>query len=209
VFKFNQEKNSFVVIPQVVTRTKEIVRSTIRIEGVNLADVKINVETDFKLEMDTSKISSTKKLTITAEDFFEQLEKNTNKDTVTFAKQIIKDSEENGYYIEWNTGSFGIKFPDPQGSGIRVSILNVDRNSLIYLGYSEGQLKKLGLPLELSYDLAKETAEILPNTQQSSLKNGWIKYATLSDLKPVYEIFMNRVKKYTHDITFEIQKNSK
>ncbi len=156
VFRFNHDNNSFVVIPQLVTRTKEIVRSTIRIEGVNLSDVKINVETDFKIETDISKVNSLQRPTITAEDFFEQLEKNTNRDTVNFAKQIIKDSEEQGYYIEWNKGSFGIKLPDPQGSGINIGIMTIDRGGLIYPAFMRGQLEKFGLPLEAVLILFKK-----------------------------------------------------
>ena len=90
VFRFNHDNNSFIVIPQLVTRTKEIVRSTIRIEGVNLSDVKINVEADFKVETDISKVNSLQRPTITAEDFFEQLEKNTNRDTVFLQSKSSK-----------------------------------------------------------------------------------------------------------------------
>ena len=90
VFRFNHDNNSFIVIPQLVTRTKEIVRSTIRIEGVNLSDVKINVEADFKVETDISKVNSLQRPTITAEDFFEQLEKNTTRDTVFLQSKSSK-----------------------------------------------------------------------------------------------------------------------
>src|SRR4030095_4230167 len=50
VYKLNQNDNSLIIIPQVVTRTKEITRAVIRIEGDHAADVKVNIETDLGTE---------------------------------------------------------------------------------------------------------------------------------------------------------------
>jgi hypothetical protein len=49
---------------------------------------------------------------------------------------------------------------------------------------------------------------MLPNIKQNQVKkNIWNKYSTLSDLKRVYGLFMDRVKKYTDEILVEIQKS--
>lgn len=208
VFKLGEDNSSLVVIPQLVTRTKEITRAIVRIEGSYSADLRVNIETDLGTETENKKINPQTRLTITAEDYFEQLQQKTTRELVDFAKQIIKDSQEIGYFIEWNTGSFGVKLFDPQGSGIKIGLFTVDKNGLVYLGYSQGQFNKLDLPLELSYNLAKDTAEILPNIIQNPVtKNSWNKYSTLSELQPVYKAFIERIKRHVDDITIAGQKS--
>jgi hypothetical protein len=58
-------------------------------------------------ETNNKSTNSQNRLTITAEDYFEQLQQNTSIELLKFTKQIIKDAQESGYFIEWNTGSFG------------------------------------------------------------------------------------------------------
>jgi hypothetical protein len=201
VFKLG-EVDSLIVIPHVVTRTREITRAVVRIEGGHSSDLKVNIETDIGLESETSKAGTMSRLTITAEDFFDQLLSKTSSQTVEFARHIIKDCQERGYSIEWNSGSFGVKVFDPRGSGQKIGLFTVDKNGQVYLAYSKDRLTRLGIPVELSYALAIETAEMLPNIYQNpETKYSWNKYSTLSDLRPVYDRFMARVKRYVDDIT--------
>jgi hypothetical protein len=209
VFKLDATDNSMIVIPQLVTRTREITRAIVRIEGNTSADFKVNIETDLGTESAKQQTQGYKRLTITAQDFFEQLQQNTNKETVDFANQIIKDSEELGLYIEWNTGSFGIKLPDPQGSGVKIGILNIDRAGFIYLGYSRGQFEKLQLPMDASYRFSADTAALFPGIKPNSEKKHiWNNHSSLSELRKVYQPFMERVKRYVEDITNEGQRVS-
>ena len=201
VFRFGDETNQLIVIPQVVTRTKEITRAIVKIEGSYPSDLTVNVETDLETDSDQQKNKTQARLTITAEDFFEQLAQKTDKETVWFAKQIIEDTRALGYHIDWNTGSFGVKLLDPTGSGTKITLFTVDRNGLVYLGFSQSAQTKLGIPLEWSYDLARDTAALLPNIQQNpTTKNSWNKYSSLADLKPAYRPFLDRVKSYADDI---------
>lgn len=202
VFRLGEDNSSLIIIPQVVTRTKEITRAIVRIEGNYSADLKINIETDLGTETESKKINPQLRFSITAEDYFEQLQQKTSPEIVEFAKQIINDAQESGYFIEWNSGSFGVKLMDPQGSGIKITLFTVDKNGLVYLGYTQGQFVKLGLPLELSYNFAKDTADFLPHIKQNPLtQNSWNKYSNLYDLQPVYNAFKYRTKTYVDDIT--------
>ncbi len=209
VFKLDATDNSMIVIPQLVTRTREITRAIVRIEGNTSADFKVNIETDLGTESAKQQTQGYKRLTITAQDFFEQLQQNTNKETVEVANQIITDSEDLGLYIEWNTGSFGIKLPDPQGSGVKIGILNIDRAGFIYLGYSRGQFEKLQLPMDASYRFSADTAALFPGIKPNSEKKHiWNSHSTLSVVRNVYQPFMERVKRYVEDITNEGQRVS-
>lgn len=198
VFKLNDAKSSLIVIPQVVTRTEEITRAIIRIEG-SYGDLNVNIETDLGTESENKK-TNVQRLTIAAEDYFEQLKLNSNSDIVDFAKQIILDAQESGYYIEWNTGSFGVKLPDPQGSGLKITLFTVDKFGKLYFGYSRALLDKLGLAPELSYNLAIDTASLLNLQQNQETKYSWNKYSSLKDLQPVYHSFMARMASYANEI---------
>jgi len=65
------------------------------------------------------------------------------------------------------------------------------------------------LPIELNYNFVADTAAMLPGIKQNPDKKYiWNKYSTLSDLKPVYTRFLERIKKYKDDITTERMKGT-
>lgn len=132
-----------------------IVIAIIKIE--NNTSTIVNVDTDFVEQKSANNYIRT---TITEEDLFEQLAQNTNPECVDFSKQILKDAVSNGYYVDWNTGSFAVKVLCPNGSGLKVSFFVVDRKGLTYLMQSGEQLKRLGLDPQLSRDYAQRTAQL-------------------------------------------------
>lgn len=184
--------DSYIVVPNLITRTREITRAVIKIE--NNADVSVEVKSDFSQSTKSSTYSRT---TITEEDFFEQLESNTNKKIAEFSKEILHEAIENGFHIDWNQGSFVVKILDPNGSGQKITMFVVDRKGIFYIGWSGTQLKRLGLDFNLSSEYVRETAKLFPNIQQDSKnKDFWNRYSNLNDLKPVYNEFINQVEKY-------------
>jgi hypothetical protein len=206
VFKMPAADSSLLVIPQLITRTKEITRAVVRVEGIQPDNVKINIETDINTPNDI-KNPAGRRLNITADDYFEELEKNCGIDKVAFVKQIIKDAEDLGLFIEWNTGSFSIRLPDPLGSGLKISLLNIDRSGLFYLGYSLSKFEKLKIPLDICYRFTADTAALFPGISPNPEKpNIWNKYTTLSEFEKVYESFMDRLKLYVREITDYLQK---
>lgn len=201
VYKLNQNENSLIVIPQIVTRTTEIERAVVRIEGNYPVDMKVNIETVQGTEITKGKY---KRLTIQEQEYFEQLEKNTKKEIVEVAKKIIKDCEDLELQVEWLAASFTIRLTDPKGSGIKIPILNIDTNGRVKLGFSGGAFNNLGLSRESSYRFAAETAALLPGIEQRPDKQHlWKKDSTLNSLSKVYQHFMDKVQKYIDDITTE------
>lgn len=206
VFKLPAADSSLLVIPQLITRTREITRAVVRVEGIQPDNVKINIETDINTPNDI-KNPAGRRLNITADDYFEELEKNCGVDKVAFVKQIIKDAEDLGLFIEWNTGSFSIRLPDPLGSGLKISLLNIDRSGLFYLGYSLSKFEKLKIPIDICYSFTADTAALFPGISPNPEKpNIWNKYTTLSEFEKVYESFMDRLKLYVKEITDYLQK---
>ncbi len=191
VYKALNNKD-LIVVPNLITRTKEITRAVIKIENNSTASV--NIESDFS---ETKSSNTYSRTTITEEDFFDQLKQNTNTETAKFAQQILEQAIKNGYHIDWNTGSFVVKILDPNGSGQKITMFVVDRKGLFYIGWSGTQLKRLGLDYNLSNDYVTQTAKLLPNIQQDKKhKDSWNRYSCLKDLKPVYNQFISEVEKY-------------
>lgn len=201
VYRVNREDNSFVVIPQLVTRTKEITRAIVRIEGPAIPGLQVNIETELDDRSGDQQSRAAARLTITAQDFFEQLEKNTSKDIVAFTNHLIQDCQEMGLVMEWNVSSLGVKLPEPKGSGTRISIFTIDKYGFIYLGYSKGQFQKLNIPIALSYRFAADTAALIPGVQQHpENKYVWDKYALVINIQSVYPQFLVMVKEYIDNI---------
>ena len=196
-----------IIIPQLITRTREITRAIVRVEGTQTADLKINIETDLGRAATNPQNGTYSRLTITAQDYFEQLEQHTNKETVEFVNQLINDCEALGLVIEWNSGSFTFRLPDPNGSGIRIAIFSIDRRGGVAMGRSGGQFDKLSLPHEIGYKFTVDTGALLPGiTQHATRKHRWSKDSTLMDLKPVYPLFMSRIKRYIDELREELSK---
>ena len=182
---------------------REITRAIVRVESAQPEHVVLKIETDLGTEPARSPTAGIRRL-ITAEDFFEQLNKNKGPEAVAFAQRLIRDCAALGLETVWNSGSFSLKLPDPQGSGLRIGVFNVDRTGYVYLGYSQGQFEKLQLRLELSYDFAAQTAALLPGISQHPVQKGsWNKYATLDDFQQQYDRMLKIVAGYIEKIREE------
>src|SRR6478735_7445309 len=95
---------------------------------------------------------------------------NTDKQTIEFVNQIIKDCDASGLVIEWNQGSFTVKLPDPDGSGIKIVVFSVDKKGLVAKGLSGGKFRKLGLPHEIGFRFAVDNTAMLPGVTPNPIK---------------------------------------
>lgn len=197
----NPNSEDFIIIPNLITRTREIIRAIIKIENAEKINAVV-VESDFKEEK-----NETSRSTITEEDFFEQLSQNTDNETTEFTKFILEDTRKRGFYIDWNLGSFVVKYLDPNGSGLKISLYVVDRKGLFYLMQSGEQLKRLGIPNHIAFEFAEKTAKLLHGIEQHSKNlDTWNKYGKTKELKPIYPEFMKEVENYVEKINNESKK---
>jgi hypothetical protein len=201
VYKSPNSNDDLIVIPNLITRTKEITRAIIKIDNSTQSN-NVTIETNFKEEKITSN-----QTTITEDDFFEQLQQNTDAETTRFSKQILNDAKEKGYLIDWNLGSFVVKYLDPNGSGQKISLFVVDRKGLFYLIQSGEQLKRLGLSNESANNFAERTAALLVGIEQHSKNlDTWNKYGKTKMINEVYSRFMEEVDHYVERINEESKK---
>ena len=203
VYKNPKLENDLIVIPNLITRTREITRAIIKIENNNSNNI-VTLETDFKEETKTK--SQTIRTTIAEDDFFEQLKQNTDFETTEFAKKILFDAKENGHFVDWNQSTFVVKHIDPNGSGQKITLFVVDRKGLFYLMQSGEQLKRLGLSTQIANEFAFETAKLVNGIQQNAKNlDTWNKYAKITDIKPNYEKFINETENYIRKIDEQIK----
>lgn len=195
-YKNPNVEGELIAIPNLITRTREITRAIVKIE--NSTNGNVTIETDF-IEEKVKPITA--RTTITEDDFFEQLQQNTDHESAEFAKHILATVKEKGYFVEWRQGAFVAKILDPNGSGSKITLFVTDRKGLFYLMQSGDQLKRLGMSNEISLVYAKNTSELIKGLfPHPNHPDCWNKYATIKEIKPVFLEFMNEVDNYVENI---------
>ena len=195
-YKNPNVEGELIAIPNLITRTREITRAIVKIE--NSTNGNVTIETDF-IEEKVKPITA--RTTITEDDFFEQLQQNTDYESAEFAKHILATVKEKGYFVEWRQGAFVAKILDPNGSGSKITLFVTDRKGLFYLMQSGDQLKRLGMSNEISLIYAKNTSELIKGLfPHPNHPDCWNKYATIKEIKPVFLEFMNEVDNYVENI---------
>ena len=189
-------EGELIAIPNLITRTREITRAIVKIE--NSTNGNVTIETDF-IEEKVKPITA--RTTITEDDFFEQLQQNTDYESAEFAKHILATVKEKGYFVEWRQGAFVAKILDPNGSGSKITLFVTDRKGLFYLMQSGDQLKRLGMSNDISLIYAKNTSQLVKGLfPHPNHPDCWNKYATIKEIKPVFPEFMNEVDNYVENI---------
>ena len=195
-YKNPNVEGELIAIPNLITRTREITRAIVKIE--NSTNGNVTIETDF-IEEKVKPI--TVRTTITEDDFFEQLQQNTDYESAEFAKHILATVKEKGYFVEWRQGAFVAKILDPNGSGSKITLFVTDRKGLFYLMQSGDQLKRLGMSNDISLIYAKNTSQLVKGLfPHPNHPDCWNKYATIKEIKPVFPEFMNEVDNYVENI---------
>lgn len=195
-FKNPNIEGELIAIPNLITRTREITRAIVKIENSTTGNV--SIETDF-IEEKVKPI--TVRTTITEDDFFEQLQQNTDFESAEFAKHILATIKEKGYFVEWRQGAFVAKIFDQNGSGSKITLFVTDRKGLFYLMQSGDQLKRLGMSNEISFVYAKNTSKLVKGLfPHPNHPDCWNKYATIKEIKPVFNEFMKEVDIYVDKI---------
>jgi hypothetical protein len=181
----NQDQ-SLLIIPQVVTRTREITRAIVKVEAKEVESITIDV-----VEKDSSD---------SEEIFFNALSKSVSAELVMFARSIIKDIENLGCIIEWHSASYVMKLPAPSGRRFNLSIIGVYKYGQVFIGGLANQLKKLGLPEQIGLDYAKSTASLFNCGIDSGNPTEWARMIELRELQQRYDDFKHEVEKTINQI---------
>lgn len=193
------EQESLLVVPHVVMKTREVVRAVVRVEAKEIGKVEVSLD---QRTVVTPRVGTT----LTEEDFFLALGRSVGQEDLDFAQQMFEDLENRGCMVEAGVGSLKVKLADPGGSGKKLSLLFVDREGIVYLGYLLGQLRDLGLPEKIAFDLVRNSGEAVGKDLLQPKGGGWwTKLGMVSDLRAHYKAFAAVVQ----DTIDEIRKASK
>lgn len=94
--------------------------------------------------------------------FFEELLSNTDEQQVAYAQDFLARAQDAGYVVEWGSSSFLVKYPNPSGSSVLVSLFVVNRYGGFYLMTTERQLAKIGVDSDLGIQYARRMAKVIP-----------------------------------------------
>jgi hypothetical protein len=182
------------VLPQIVARTREIIRAVVRVEGKAIESVHVEVDTEIK-EVKTEKQPG-KRFTLTEQDFFDALSQSVNQKDMAFAHQIIDDMQSRGCRIDWKQSSFVVKLPDPGGSGQQLTLFIVTRKGEMYVGWLPQQLQSLNLPPDIALDFVKESVQLFRDIEiHGKYPDSWSRNVLLGELRQQYNEFASLVQK--------------
>jgi hypothetical protein len=140
----NQDK-SLLIIPQIVTRTREVVRAVVRIEAKEIGSIKVDLVEPVSTDLE--------------EIFFNNLSKVVNSELVIFTRSIIEDMENLDCTIEWGR-TLKVKLPDPGGSRQNLSLFYIYKDGTMNTGPFAFQLAKLGLSKQIGLDFVEKIASL-------------------------------------------------
>lgn len=178
----------WLVVPQIIARTREITRAVVKVEGVAIESVQITLDT----EIETPGRQPGKRFTLTEEEYFKRLKDHVSPEEVEFTRRLITDAQDIGCLIDWKQGSFVVKLADPGGSGQKLSLFVVPTDGRAYVTSElHNQLHMLGLPEEISSELATESAKLFKDCRESTKYPGnWSRQVDLSEIREMYGQFM-------------------
>ena len=200
-------KDSFLVIPQIITRTKEITRAVVRVEGLLSDQVKVEMPTE--AEQNIKRRTSTKG-SLSEQDFLDAITENVSESVIPFLKTLMEDVESRGYIVDYGKSSMIIKFTHPILSGSKLSLFIIYKSGGIQLGWTAGVLSKLGLSSEIAEQFCENTANLFESiSQEPKYKIMWNREGlSITELQKNYNEFMRLVDEYTESIIKQLEELS-
>ena len=173
----NMDK-SLLIIPQIVTRTREIIRAIVKIEAKEIGAINVNIIEPVSTDLEDL--------------FFDSLSKVVNPELVTFTRSIIEGMETLDCTIEWGK-TLKVKLPDPKGSRQNFSLYYIYKDGTMNTGPFAFQLAKLGISEQIGLDFVEQIASLF-NTKVSKDPTVLSRYIRLSELHQEYLSFRSIVE---------------
>jgi hypothetical protein len=179
------------VVPQVVARTKEVVRAVVH---VHIEDAKPIVNVDVPREV-RSKLPTRDRMS--EAEFLTQLEEQFLQD-VPFVRRLLDDvTADERLRIDWHTTSFSVRAVDPSSGKPSFPLLYVDLNNKTNLWNLRDQVTKRGLPAALAEEYVSKTASILG----VGVKSGcWSPAVPVHTLAANYDLIRKEMAKFVEDL---------
>lgn len=157
IFESIQMPGKKLVVPQVISKSSEVVRAVVRVQTTGQASVSVEFD-----EAGENTISQPSRRTLSESEFFDSIKDQKSK---SLFKQLIAFSVDVGAVPVWRAISVSIQLPDPAGSRQNLTLFVMTTSGEIYTGWLAGQLEKISLSPEICYSFVKRITEMFPNIQ--------------------------------------------
>ena len=158
IYKDPTVPQSRIVVPQLLAKTQEIVRSVVRIKTTGHADVSV------ELEGSEEQNGTQRRRTLSREEFFDEIDEEETKCTF---QSLLDLAEELGAIPVWRSSSVSIQLDDPGGSRQRFSLLVLTTSGKVYMSWLDSQLKKVNLDPNISYRFIQEICDLFSDVNPS------------------------------------------
>ncbi|ACB84393.1 hypothetical protein [Natranaerobius thermophilus] len=189
---YKLDQNDYLVIPQIITRTREITRAVVKIDGVSIDKVEVDVDTS----EDKSKKKKRRKLD--EEEFYEKLSEHVSEENIDFVKRIFEDMQNLGCIIQWRQSSAMIRLKDPSGTKQKFTMFGISTNGEIITGWLSDQLRKYGISRKLATSHFSKIATLFGYNFDETL--GLKESIKLDEMKDNYEEFIDIVSETINKI---------
>lgn len=192
------DTKQYLIMPQIVTRTREITRAVVRVESEPRQDVKVSVDVP---PLEDKSTRGSKRFTLTEDDFFNILSKSVDQPYIEFVKQLIQDVYNSGCIVEWKQASFVVKLDDPGGSGQRLTLFIISKQGELNFGWLPGQLKSLHMSEEIAFNFINGAAQLFNSAKVNpKYPDTLIKPVPPDDLRENYNEFLLLFEKTVEQI---------
>jgi hypothetical protein len=187
VYKAPDPPGGLLLMPVLVARTTEIVRSVVRVEtAAGRTQVSVTVAPE-------EKEGGPARRTLTEDLFFSEIK---DESTRTLFRRLLDFIPEIGAEPVWRSAAVSVQLPDPKGSVQMLTLFVLATNGDVYLGCLAGQLKRVGLDAEIATDFVKSVASLFPGvTPHRKLPDSLSRSIKASELQPQAGAFMEIVRK--------------
>ena len=188
-----KDRGDYLVIPQVVTRTREITRAVVKVEGTSIDRVEVDIDTS------EDKPGKKKRRKLEEEEFYEKLSEYVDEEHVDFTRKVLEDMQGLGCFIQWRQVSAMVRLKDPSGSKQKLTLFGVRIYGDIFTGWLGGQLENINMNPEIAYTYVANLASLFGyevDKNSEELKDN----IKIDELKDNYEAFYN----YVHDTITKI-----
>jgi hypothetical protein len=151
IFKCDKFPHEYLIVPQIVANTTEIVRAVVRVETTGTASVSVEIE-------DNKSISSRGKLS--QNEFFDQIK---DDDIKAVYKEMLDIAENVGAVLSWGSSSVSVRLPDPTGSKILITLYVMTTNGEAYTGWMAKQLERTKRSPYIAKEYVEQLCALFPS----------------------------------------------
>jgi len=187
------------VMPNVVGRTIEMTRAVIRVASTEGARVDVSLDVS---DPDDGGGGGSRRRILTRDEFFDELEHSgTSPDGVTIARRIYEDfDDDDRFQIDWGSSSYSVKLRDPTERNQLYTILVVEQVGRAYVGWLDGQLSRVGLPVKLGRDFVASAGTLVKREVHPKYLTSWDRPAPLDDIVPNYGELKTLVEEFAQEV---------